>query len=76
VVKLLKARYPGQVADLVAALVSDLAFDKFVRVCDQLAIFWVESRSQTGYSWNMSATYFRPKEVWSWSQTRMNLSKT
>jgi len=39
-----KFRYAIQVADLVF----DLAFDKFVRVCDQLATFWVESRSQTG----------------------------
>ena len=33
-------------SDLVADLVFDLAFEKFARVCGQLATFWVESRSR------------------------------
>jgi len=54
-----------------AIQVADLAFDKFVRVCDQLATFWVESRSQTSssylgmsrYSSNLFATAGRKLQV-------------
>jgi len=42
-----KFQYAIQVADLV----SDLAFDKFVRVYDQLATFFGRKQSQTGSSY-------------------------
>jgi len=41
-----KFHYAVQVADPVSDQVT--VSDKFVRVCDNLATFWVESRSQTG----------------------------
>jgi len=54
-----KFHYAIQVADLVA----DLAFDKLVRVCDQLTTFWVEGRSQVSTcrdSSNLPATGRKP----------------
>jgi len=72
-----KFHYAIHVADLFADLVSDLAFNKFLWVCDQLATFeskagprQVRATSTCWDSSNQSATCFQPKKVASCSQTR------
>jgi len=79
-VRTVRSHYDAiQVADLVAEPV----FDKFVPVCDQLEIFWVENRSQTGWSYldmcssnlvaDLVATRFRPAFDQRASPTRRGL---